>query len=236
LRPDKLAHYSYLSSSVTRPLDWRRVLESLPLQKLFKDQVRAILRAGAIGPVRMIIPLVTRTEVLNFVMETISQSRAELRGEGLEQASFVPLGIMLEAPAATTMIQDWAPHADFFALGTNDLFAAALGIDRQDSAWAGDGASLHPGFLRMLQAAIDAAHSAGRTVTVCGEMASDPQGAVALALLQVDSLSVAVPQLSSVRRVLTRFARRQESISAEHIIALRTSTEIQNVLRATTAP
>ena len=91
LRPDKLVAYSQLPSSTARPFDWRLVLESPPLQQLFAEQVRAILRAGApstgpgrrIGPVRILVPLVTRTEQLDFVLETIARARQELVREGL---------------------------------------------------------------------------------------------------------------------------------------------------------
>src|SRR5262249_38364662 len=114
LRPDKLAHYSSLASSAPWPLDWRLVLDSPPLQKLFKDQVRAILRAAASGPARILVPLVSRTEHLDFVLETVGRARDELRREGLEHDGRVPLGIMIEAAAATLMVETWAGHVDFF--------------------------------------------------------------------------------------------------------------------------
>ena len=74
LRPDKLASYSHLSQAVSRPFDWRLVLESPPLQQLFREQVRALLRAAAAGPVRLLVPLVSRTELLDFVLATVAQA------------------------------------------------------------------------------------------------------------------------------------------------------------------
>jgi phosphotransferase system enzyme I (PtsP) len=231
LRPDKLAHYSYLTSSITRPLDWRLVLDSAPLQKLFKDQVRAILRAGAIGPARILIPLVTRTELLDFVMETLGQSRDELRHEGLECAPYVPIGIMLEVTAAIAMIEDWADRADFFALGTNDLFASALGVDRGDPVGPAGSDPLHPGFLRLLREAVESAHHAGRSITVCGEMASDSEGLVALAALGVDSVSVAVPQLRAVGKKLAGLSAEKLANSAAQLFDLRCTAQVRNFLR-----
>src|SRR5205823_7882948 len=109
------------ASASSHPLDWRLVLVSPPLQKLFKDQVRAILRAATTGPARILVPLVMRSEQLDFVIHTVQQAREELQREGLEFSPKVPLGIMLEAAAATTMVDAWANQVDYFALGTNDL-------------------------------------------------------------------------------------------------------------------
>src|SRR5258707_85867 len=162
------------------PLDWRLVLDSPPMQKLFKDQVRAILRAAATGPARILVPLVTRTEQFDFVLNTLGQAREELTREGLEFGATVPLGIMLEVAAATQMVENWTDQVDFFALGTNDLIASALGIDREDPVGANRNDPLHPGLLRMIHHVVTVAHEAGRRVTVCGEMATDPEGAVAL--------------------------------------------------------
>ncbi len=202
LRPDKLAYCSHLSSATAHPLDWRLVLQSPPLQKLFKDQVRAILRAATAGPARILVPLITRTELLHFVLETLARAREELDREGLAFASPVPLGIMIEVAAAAPLVELWAEQVDYFALGTNDLIASALGIDRDDPVGAAGDDPLHPGVLRIIQDVVTAAHRAGRPVTVCGEMAADPRGAVALAALQVDALSVPVNQLGTVRRLL----------------------------------
>ncbi len=145
LRPDKLANYSHLPSSAAHPLDWRLVLCSPPLQKLFKDQVRAILRAGAAGNARILVPLVTSTDQFDFILDTIGQARDELQREGLEYNARVPLGVMLEVAAATALVDTWAEHVDFFALGTNDLIASVLGIDRERPVGATKHDALHPG-------------------------------------------------------------------------------------------
>jgi phosphotransferase system enzyme I (PtsP) len=216
LRPDKLPQHSHLHLAASYPLDWRLVLESPPLQKLFRDQVRAILRAAVAGPARILVPLVTHSEQLDFVLETLGQARRELAREGLEFAASVPLGIMIEVAAATAMAESWARQVDFFALGTNDLAASALGTDRQDPVGALD--PLHPGFLRMVRDFVQAAHRAGRPVAVCGELASDPEGALVLLGLQIDSLSVAVHQLQRVQQMLTgQLASRWAELAPEFL-------------------
>jgi phosphoenolpyruvate-protein kinase (PTS system EI component) len=203
LRPDKLASYSHLGSAETRPFDWRLVLESPPLQQLFREQVRAILRAATEGSVRILVPLVTRSEVLDFVLETLARSREELAREELDFSPSVPLGVMIEVPAAVPMVAVWAEQVEFFALGTNDLTAAALGLDRDDPVAASQIDSLHPGLLRMIHTVVGDAHRARRAVSVCGEIAADPLGAVALAALEVDSISVPVNQFTAARQALS---------------------------------
>jgi phosphotransferase system, enzyme I, PtsP len=229
LRPDKLASFAHLSLAARRPLDWRLVLQSPPLQQLFADQVRAILRSATAGPVRILIPLVTRTEVLDFVMETVAQSRAGLVREGLDFAADVELGVMIEVAAAIPLVAMWAEHVSFFALGTNDLAASALGIDRDDPLAASQVDALHPGLLRLIDDVVTIARPLGKPVTVCGEMAADPAGTIALAALQLDSLSVPVNQYVSTLETLS-------GITAEKLVQLRplllrqrTATEIRGL-------
>jgi phosphotransferase system enzyme I (PtsP) len=201
LRPDKLAGYSPLGPAA-RPFDWRLVLESPPLQQLFRDQVRAILRAATLGPVRILVPLVTSSELLDFVAQTLAEARAALAREGLEHAADVPLGVMIEVAASVAMVPAWAEQAAFFALGTNDLTATALGLDRDDPLSARQADALHPGLLRLIGRVVADAHAAGRPVSVCGEVAADPLGAAALAALGVDALSVPVNQFTATRQAL----------------------------------
>ncbi len=202
LRPDKLAACSLLGPAAARPFDWRRVLESPPLQQLFRDQVRAVLRAAALGPVRLLIPLVTSGELLDFVIEAVALAKDALARDGLDYARDVPLGAMIEVAAAAPMVGVWADRVSYFALGTNDLTASALGLDRDDPIAPGGADALHPGIVRLIRGMVTDARSAGRAVTVCGEMAADPLGALALAALEVDCLSVPVQRLAATRATL----------------------------------
>jgi phosphotransferase system enzyme I (PtsP) len=236
LRPDKVVHGVRLGSSVAGTLDWRRVLEEKPVQKLFKDQVRAILRAAAAGPARILVPLVTRTEQLDFVRRTVEEARAELHWEGLEHGARVPLGVMIEVAAAARLAEAWAEEVDYFAVGTNDLVASALGLDRDDPPAPGHGDPLHPGVLRLIHDVVEAAHAAGRRVTVCGEMAADPDGAVALAALEVDALSVSVHRLAATRHTLAGPSAEALASLAPQLLRLRSADEVRDLLRARTLP
>jgi phosphotransferase system, enzyme I, PtsP len=232
LRPDKLAAYSQMASSAARPFDWRLVLDSPPLQQLFREQVRAILRAATQGPVRILVPLVTKTELLDFVLETVARTRDDLTREGIAFGEEVPVGVMIEVAAAVPLVAKWAERVDFFALGTNDLASSALGIDRDDPVAAGQIDPLHPGLLRLIASVQADARKAGRPVSVCGEMAGDPLGCLALSALGVDSLSVAVNQYAATRQAV---ARRQGADLAElraSLLAQDSATGVRRLLGA----
>jgi phosphotransferase system enzyme I (PtsP) len=231
LRPDKLPHGRSLTSSSDGPLDWRRVLGSPLVQKLFKEQVRAILRAAARGPARLLVPLVLCTEQLDWILGTLEEARKELQGEGLEYCPKVPLGIMIEVAGVVPLVEAWADYVDFFTLGTNDLVSSALGIPRDDSGSNPAHDPLHPGVLRLIREATTAARRAGKPVTVCGEMAADPAGATVLAAFQVDALSVAVNQLPATRSVLNALPHQVPEDLVPSFLSLRTAAEVRRLLR-----
>jgi phosphotransferase system, enzyme I, PtsP len=138
--------------------------------------------------------------------------------------------VMIEVAAVIPLVATWAEKVAFFALGTNDLAASALGIDRNDPLAASQSDALHPGLLQLIDDVVTAARPMGKPITVCGEMAADPLGAIALAALQVDSLSVPVHQYLSMREALSR-------VTAERLVELkplllrqRTATDIRRLL------
>jgi phosphoenolpyruvate-protein kinase (PTS system EI component) len=230
LRPDKLAHGATVASSIAQTLDWRLVLESPVLQRLFKEQVRAILRAGACGPVRLLIPFVTRSRLLDFVVATVNHARSELAREDLEFARDVPLGIMLEVAAVVPLIDAWSERVDFFSLGTNDLIASALGIDRDDPVGTQGDDILHPGLIRMIGALIGTARRIGRSVSVCGEMASDRDGAIVLAALGADCLSLAIDRVPTIRRVMNQLDPESLAALGAELLGARSVDQIRSLI------
>jgi phosphotransferase system enzyme I (PtsP) len=233
LRPDKLASYSHLGTAAARPLDWRLILESPPLQRLFLDQVRAILRAATKCSASILVPLVTRTEVLDFVLETVAKARDGLRREELAFSEKTPLGAMIETAAAGYQVGSWAPDVDFFALGTNDLTASALGLDREAPVAAHLSDPLHPGILRLIHEMITEAHAAQRRVSVCGDMAANEFGTVVLAAMQVDGLSVPVNQYTETRNTLLRLQGLDLNDLRSQILKRRSASEVRALLQET---
>lgn len=183
-------------------LDWRLVLRSPSVQRVFKQQVRAILRAGVEGQARLLVPLVVSSEQLAWVKKTLAEAREELRAERLPFAAEVPLGIMIEVPAAALLVDQWAPQVDFLCIGTNDLLASAMGVSRDDPVGDVICDPLHPGLVQTVRHVITAAHAAGKPVTICGELAATAEGVPLLAEMGADALSVPVDRIRQVRAFL----------------------------------
>jgi phosphoenolpyruvate-protein kinase (PTS system EI component) len=150
--------------------------------------------------------------------------------QGLEHAADVPLGVTIEVAAAVPLVPSWAEQVDFFALGTNDLAASALGLDRNDPVAAGQIDVLHPGLLSLVERVTADAHAAGRPVSVCGEAAADPLGACALAALGVDSLSVPVNQIAATRQALASLAPDALAGLSPRLLRQRTARGVRDLL------
>jgi phosphoenolpyruvate-protein phosphotransferase (PTS system enzyme I) len=184
---------------------------------LFETQLAAILRASAAGPVRVMLPMVTTVGEVLAAREAYERvgRRLRRRGERLPER-LPPLGIMIETPGAALSADALALEADFFAIGTNDLTAYTLAVDRGESEVAALYDPLHPAVLRLVQFSVEAALRMRRPVSVCGEMAADPRLTPLLLGLGLRSFSMnaaAVPRVKQAVRGLriedcVRFARR----------------------------
>ncbi|MFB1488056.1 MULTISPECIES: phosphoenolpyruvate--protein phosphotransferase [unclassified Thiocapsa] len=142
---------------------------------LFRPQLRAILRASAIGPIRLMLPLVSNVHEVDTVLALIRQIKGQLDLDGLDYDPRLPIGAMIEVPAAALCARALARRLDFLSIGTNDLIQYTLAIDRLD-----DGVNYlfdptHPAILRLVRMTIEAARELNRPVSMCGEMAGDPR-------------------------------------------------------------
>lgn len=197
---------------------------------LLETQFAAILRAAAAGPVRVMLPMVTTVAEVRETREIYERiaRRLRRRGESLPE-KLPPLGVMIETPGAALAADGLALESDFFAIGTNDLTAYTLAVDRAESSVAELYDPLHPAVLRLVQFATEAALRMRMPVSVCGEMAADPRLLPLLLGLGLRSFSMnagAVPRVKQAIRSVAmdgciRFARRvMEQSDPERIIAL----------------
>ncbi|MPS70909.1 MAG: phosphoenolpyruvate--protein phosphotransferase [Novosphingobium sp.] len=161
---------------------------------LLEPQLRALYRAAkAGGDLSIMFPMITSVHELIALRARCEEIRVEL------DAPTIPVGIMIEVPAAAIQARSLAAHADFFSIGTNDLTQYVLAIDRQNPELAGDAESLHPAVLRMIAATVEGAKAHGRWVGVCGGIAGDPFGAALLVGLGVSELSMTPRDIPAVK-------------------------------------
>ncbi|HSF79520.1 MAG TPA: putative PEP-binding protein, partial [Steroidobacteraceae bacterium] len=169
---------------------------------LFKAQLRAILRASALGPVRCLIPMLTSVQEIRMVRMLLDEAREELDAQDIAYDPRMPLGGMIEVPAAALAIPEFAPHLDFLSVGTNDLLQYALAADRVDELVTHLYDPQHPGVVRLLRHIFREANASRIPVTVCGEVAGDRQYTRLLLALGLKDFSMHPGRLLEVKQVV----------------------------------
>jgi phosphotransferase system enzyme I (PtsI) len=197
-------------------LGWRAIRMCLDRPDLFRVQLRALLRAAVHGDLRIMLPLVVTLDEVLAARALLAESAEELRARGVEHRTDVPLGIMIETPAAAVAAHTFSDDVDFFSIGTNDLVQYTLAVDRGNANLAERFTPLHPAVLQLIRRTVEVADEAGIDVAVCGEMASQPLMAFALIGLGVRQLSVAPRSVSLVKRIVrgVTFQRAQRAAGA----------------------
>lgn len=184
-------------------LGWRGIRVLLDRKDdLLVPQLRALLRASAHGPVRLLLPMVTDVGEVMAVREIVADTRRQLAAEGHAMADDIPLGIMVEVPAVALMAERFAPLVDFFSIGTNDLTQYALAVDRGNDLVARLFDEFHPGVLHLVHHTIGAGHRAGLKVSLCGELAANPLATPILLGLGLDEFSLSPIYLPEVKQVI----------------------------------
>jgi len=188
-------------STLNPSLGLRGIRMSLGSPSMFIPQLRAILRASH-GRVRMMIPMMSSLPELFQVLTLIKETRKALREESIPFNPKMQIGGMIEVPAAAIAADLFAPHLDFFSIGTNDLIQYALAIDRVDDEVSYLYNPLHPSVLRLIEMTVRAANKAKIPVTLCGEMAGDPKLIEVLLGLGLRQLSMDPANLLEVKAII----------------------------------
>src|SRR5687768_3702310 len=183
-------------------LGWRAIRMCLDESDLFKVQLRALMRAAMHGDVRIMLPLVVSVDEVRAARRLLDESAAELEGRDVPFRRDLPLGVMIETPAAAVAADTLARDVSFFSIGTNDLVQYTLAVDRGNANLASRFTPLHPAVLRLIKRTLDVGAEHGLEVGVCGEMASQPVMAFALLGLGVRQLSVAPRAVPLVKRIV----------------------------------
>jgi phosphotransferase system enzyme I (PtsI) len=212
-------------------LGWRAIRMCLDEPELFKTQLRALLRAAMHGDVRIMLPLVVTVDEVRQARHLLEEAASELDARGVEYRHDLPLGVMVETPAAVVAADTLAKDVAFFSIGTNDLVQYTLAVDRGNANLASRFTPLHPAVLRLIRRTVEVGAEYGLEVSVCGEMASQPLMAFALIGLGVRNLSVAPRSVPLVKRIVRGVSARVAADAAEAALAAGTAREAEAELR-----
>ena len=208
-------------------LGLRAIRFTLRHPQLFRTQVRALLRASLHGTLQIMLPMIAAVGELREAKVQIEAIRQELLREGKPVQEKIPIGIMLETPAAALAADRLARECDFFSIGTNDLIQYSLAIDRSNRDVAYLYKPLHLGVLRLIQASVDGAKDAGIECAMCGEMAGDPVYALILLALGLDNLSMNPADIPKVKRVIRSTTLADAKKLLEEAMAFSSHDEIE---------
>jgi phosphotransferase system enzyme I (PtsI) len=224
---------AFKSSAEANPfLGWRSIRVCLDEPEVFRPQIRAILRAAADRDIHLMLPLVTLVEEVEQARAMVLEEAESLRRAGVRAAESVPVGVMVETPAAVLIGDHLAEVSDFFSVGTNDLTQYTMAVDRGNARLADRFTPHHPSIVRQLHHVLAIGRKAEIPVSVCGEMASEPLSAVLLIGLGYERLSVSPPALPLVKWVVRTVPEPAARQAAESALAARSAEEVTAALRS----
>ena len=212
-------------------LGWRAIRMCLDESDLFKVQLRALLRAGVHGDLRIMLPLVVTVDEVRETRQLIDEAVAELAERRVPFRADVPLGVMIETPAAAIACDTLVRDVDFFSIGSNDLVQYTLAVDRGNANLASRFTPFHPAVLRLIAQVQSTGAAHGIDVCVCGEMGSQPLAVFALMGLGIRQLSVAPRAVGEVKRVIRNVTMAAAQDAAQAALAAGTAREAETLLR-----
>jgi phosphotransferase system enzyme I (PtsI) len=214
-------------------LGWRSIRVCLDHPEIFRPQLRAVLRAAAGRRLELMLPLVTEVQEVLDSREMMLEEALNLSREGVRAAAAVPIGVMIETPAAALLADELAKHSAFFSVGTNDLIQYTLAVDRGNARLADRFSPHHPAVVRQLKTIVEAGVRAGIGVSVCGEMASDPISVILLMGLGYRTLSVSPPAIPLVKWVIRAVPISVAEAAARDALAANRPADVTRALRET---
>ncbi len=211
-------------------LGLRAIRLCLKEPELFRTQARALLRASAHGAIKIMLPMISSVQEFRQAQQLIDAAAAQLRAEGHAVADQIPVGAMIEVPAAALAAPLLARHARFFSIGTNDLIQYTLAIDRVDEEVNYLYDPLHPAVLRLIRMAIEAGERAGVPVAMCGEMAGDPRHTRLLLGLGLTEFSMHPASVLEVKRIIMDSNVAELRRRAQQVLAADRMRDVQDLI------
>ena len=209
-------------------MGWRAIRVCLTRTDIFKNQLRALLRASVYGKLKIMFPLISGMDEIDQSLEILENCKDELRKEKIKFNNNIEIGLMIEIPSAALTSDQLAKKVDFFSLGTNDLIQYTIAVDRGNEKVAYLYEPLHPAVLRLIKLTVENANNAGIPVSICGEMAGDPVNAIILIGLGIDELSMSSMVIPSVKRAVRSVTKKEACELADKILKMGSVKEIND--------
>lgn len=229
---DKTLSYLPLEKEDNPFLGVRAIRLCLEKQELFRTQLRAALRASVFGNLCLMFPMIGAVEDFRLAKRFYETVRSELAAKNVPMAKTIPVGAMIEIPAAAECADLLARETDFASIGTNDLCQYLFAADRMNPRVAPYAHPLSPAMLRLIHRTAKAYEQAGKPLSVCGELAGDPAAAALLIGCGVKKLSMSASAVGAVKRLIVSSDTNELHALAEHALTLSTEEEIQKVADA----
>ncbi|MCK4657642.1 MAG: phosphoenolpyruvate--protein phosphotransferase [candidate division Zixibacteria bacterium] len=227
---DKFTEHFRNEGEANPALGWRAIRFSLDVPKIFRAQLRAMLRASVHGNIRIMLPMISSLEQVVRAKRALSGVKRDLTRRGVPFDQSTQLGIMIEIPSAAIMAYRLALEVDFFSIGTNDLTQYALAVDRGNAKVAKWYRELHPAVLRLIAMAVDAGHEHHLPVSLCGELAGNPIATKMLVGFGIDSLSMSPNSIHSVKALLPQMSFEESRQFSRRVLTMSSVAEIESFL------
>jgi phosphotransferase system enzyme I (PtsI) len=231
---DKFISHVDVADEMNPAMGLRAIRFCLKETKIFKTQLRAILRASAYGKIKIMFPMISCITEVRMIKKLIKEVKKELKKQNKPFDPKIKIGIMVEVPSAAIIADLLAKEVDFFSIGTNDLIQYALAIDRVNEQVSYLYEPLHPSILRLLKNIIDSAHKNGITVALCGEMAGENIYLPVLLGLGVDEMSMNPVAILEVKRILRSISYKKCKHITNRLLSYSTVGEIKTFLKKET--
>jgi phosphotransferase system enzyme I (PtsI) len=228
---DKDLPYLGLAKEENPFMGFRAIRYCLKNRELFKDQIRAILRASAFGDVKIMFPLITTVDELREGKQIVEQAKLELKGADIAYNEKIQVGVMMETSSAGVIADLLAKEADFFSIGTNDLTGYTMACDRGNSDVSYLYSPLQPSVLRLIKYIIECGVKNNISVGMCGEAAANPQMIPLLISFGLTEFSVSAPSVLKVRKNIAKWSKKDADSVAEKVMSLSTEKEIYDYLK-----
>ena len=208
-----------------------RFISNVKLRSIIEVQIRAALKASSFGKLKLMFPMVSTVDEIVDLKSMVDECKLQVEKEGFRVSDTLEVGVMVEVPSIAICIEKFSPHVDFFSIGTNDLTQYVLASDRTNETVAYIYDQFHPAVLKLIQQVAISAHSFGKWVGVCGELASEVLAIPVLIGLGVDELSMSANMIPSIKKKITELSSGECYKIAETVLNLATANQVRDFLK-----